>query len=434
MSMNIADLERYAASFWKPYHTICLSSNHGIGKSSVIKNNLRKVLAKKHKVKLEDVIVIDKRASQLDPGDLIGSSFMVGGQTFNAPPSWIPVHPDDGAWLKERLEKAEREWVPFMQVEGKIYVMFFDEVIRGQPATLQALFEAILDHSVHGIRFPDNCYVACAINGNGALYNSSRQDPAWTDRLLMIEFFPTKKEFLGFMSDEAKEGRIHKAIPAYLYKYQDNIDPDDELIEQNAMENKKGHSRRSWYRWGEALMEGISNLDDLIADVLDHKAGAVEYLEKAATAHVGDAMGQAFAAWVNDEYKSLDVETILNDFSEETRAAIMDMAESNGVSLGGVSEAIVKRLSEYPNAKLPENINQNILKYVQCLPRENVNGFWSLWGKGKTSAQAIAWNKTPARQLVLLSASASGTDTIENWKKTMLKKNPNIVWDSDEYF
>ncbi|MFA5436854.1 MAG: hypothetical protein WC372_12520, partial [Candidatus Neomarinimicrobiota bacterium] len=63
MAMNITESSLYVKHFLTPYHTLCLSANHGVGKSAVVKNVFRKILADKHGIPVEDFAVVDRRAS-----------------------------------------------------------------------------------------------------------------------------------------------------------------------------------------------------------------------------------------------------------------------------------------------------------------------------------------------------------------------------------
>ena len=427
MAMNIAESSLYVKHFLTPYHTLCLSANHGVGKSAVVKNVFRKILADKHGIPVEDFAVVDRRASQLDPSDLIGGTWNVGGQTFNAPPYWLPVHEDDQKWLKERLSAAGREWVPFNT--SKHGILFLDEVIRGTKLTQQALFELIYDHSVHGIRLPDTWYVIAAINGNLDLYDASRQDPAWTDRLVMVEFYPTKGEYLQYMNEEADAGRIHPSVPSFLYKFEDLIDPDDKIIEENAARSVKGFSRRSWYRLGEAVQKAVDSGYDTISITQKDKENI--FLQKAATGHVGDAAAASYSEYVRDEYGTLSAKDILEDFNEITAGKLKGLKASNPLAFGGLNEAIIEELNK--KTKLSEKVEKNILRYLELCPREIITSFWTGWGtkSDKCKAQSTTWNTTAVRMSLLIRASAPDKG-YDNWLASMTKKFPDFDVTSDE--
>ena len=426
MPMNIAELEVYTEFFLKPTHTLCLSSNHGMGKSTIVKRNLRRAIARKVGCQASEVMVIDKRGSQMEPSDVMGTQWMVGGQTYNAPPSWVPVHEDDSKWLSERLKAAGREWVPFNT--AKVGIIFLDEFIRAPKMVQQALFEVLNDHSIHGLKMPDQWFVMCAINGDLDKYDGTRMDPALMDRVILIEFAPTKEEILDYLDGQAEDGLIHSIVPLYLRLFPDHLDPDDVLIEENTAEGKKGHSRRSWERLGEALQEGASKGKDLVEEV---SSGKMErgFMQKVSAGYVGQGMATHFTGFVADDYGTLSPDEILNKFSNATEAKLKALAGRNAVALGGFNDSLVKELSKLP-VKLPKKVSANLLRYLQAVPREVCSGFWKQWQVDK-AAQASAWNVTPKRQALLYKAIASEVG-YNNWLAMELKKNPNFSIDSDE--
>jgi len=428
MSMSIQETLDYVKSFLLPHHTLCLAANHGVGKSSIVKKEMREVLAAKHGVPVEEFMVIDRRASQLDPSDLIGGTWNVGGQTFNAPPYWLPVAEADQQWLSDRLKQAGREWVPFNT--SKYGILFLDEITRGSKIVQQALFELILDQSIHGIHIPDTWYVICAINDNGDLYDTPRQDPAFTDRLVIIKFDPTTKEYMNYLDKAVAAGTTHPAIPSYLYKYPDHIEPDDQQIEENAASSSKGNSKRSWDRLGEALMEGLHNGRDICRETVQDANSF--FLQKLAAAHVGTAMGTSFAEYVRDEFGALSATEILDNFGKITEGKLRSLDSKNPVAFAGLNNALVAELNKRGES-LSEKVQKNILSYLESVPREIVAGFWMEWGQASTqcNAQAQEWNKTPRRMSCVVQA-ATPDKGYDNWLSGMLKRYPDFDIASDK--
>lgn len=427
MAMSIKDFVEYMRFDCTPYHTPCLNSNHGMGKSSVIKTLVRAALAEKHGLDPSEVKVIDKRASQLDVSDLTGGIFNVGGQTYNAPPYWLPIHEEDQAWLKDRLEAAGMTFVPFQN--APLTILFLDEIIRGLMPVQQGFFELINDHALHGIRVPDNCYIISAINGNRDLYHSFNQDPAFTDRLIMLDFAPTLEEFFDHLDKQVEKGLVHPVMPIFLRSFPDKIDPDDDLIQENALKGAKGYCRRAWTRLGESLMEGHRNGRDRVEMAV--QTGEHLPLVKLSQGYVGLGVCEQFASWVASEFKVLSPSEILDKFSEATAAKLKAMIKKNGVSVAGLSDALVAELAKRP-AKLPNKVHANILQYLEIIPREAVVGFWQSWGKKSDScrAQSKDFNTTP-RRTSLLTRSTMPAEAYANWEASIRKTNPGINLDSD---
>jgi MoxR-like ATPase len=395
--MNINELSDFMAIV-PTHHTVMLTANHGVGKSKVVATVIRDVLAKRHGVKPEDVDVIDKRASQLDPGDLTGGIFLVGGQTFNAPPYWLPVHQSSAAWLEDRLKAAGREWVPFKD-NTKVSVLFLDEVNRARPETLQCIFELILDRSLHGIKIPDTCYVMAAVNGDRDTYDVQEQDPAFTDRVVMIPFEPTFDELYTHLDIAVGMELIHEVIPMYLRSRQDKIDPSPKLIKEARDRGDKLFSRRSWYRFGECLSNYAKADNDIVANLASGK-GTLKDLIAVGAGYIGTGDASAFAKYVADEFSVLTPKDILNNYTDAISTRVKKMAKTNASGLAGLQRNLVEELKKLSD-KLPEKIQKNLVRFAEDIPREVRSGFWMAW-HGEKRAQADGWYTSPHRRLLIV--------------------------------
>lgn len=398
MPHNIKELKEFFKVI-PTHHTAMLQANHGVGKSSVVKGPIREVIAERHNVDPSEVKVIDMRASQMDPGDLTGGIFLVGGQTYFAPPSWFPVHPDDSEWLSDRLEKAGREWQPFQT--NKVGILFLDELNRARPETLQCFFELILDRSLNQIRIPDTWYVISAVNSDRDIYNVEEQDPAFTDRVTLIDFDPSFAEWYEYMEGEVNNKKIHEAIVLFTKAKDNKIDPQADLITKARDRGEKIFSRRSWYRLGEAIMSYENSGYDLIQGAVEDSGDAVNDLIRLASSYVGSAVGLDFVTFVRSEYQQLTPKIILEKFTDKVGDMVSKMAARNAVNLAGLSKAITDELNNsYKGKKLPAAVQKNITKFLQALPREARSGFWSEWRK-EDKSQADAWYNTNLRKRVI---------------------------------
>lgn len=419
--MNIKQLENFVANFLPISHTLVLEANHGVGKSEIIRNNIRAVIAKKHGVPVEEVDVIDRRAAQMDPADLIGGIFLVGGRTFNAPPSWLPVSKDSSEALKGPLESNGMVWTDF--VTAKYGILFVDELNRASPHTRQAFFELTLDRSLHGVKIPDTWYIMAAINGNGDLYEVPEIEPAAQDRQVTVKFQPSFEELFQYFDSSVEDGKIHGSVVAYIKQFEDCIDPSDDIIEKSTAEGTKTFSRRSWYRLGQSLVEFEKNSGQDILDTVTTRDG-FNIIRAAAESYVGPSQASAFASFVKEEYDVVSPAAILNkmDSSLEKRIRVMAGIDDNGdlidfapgadksnvPALSGIANALYYELAKIKSTPLTKKQHRNITKFLYCLPREVVSGFWNNWAsdgdKGEpadaTRAQALAWHTTPLRRNV----------------------------------
>lgn len=422
MGMNIQELTEFV-EFDMPFtHTLCLQSNHGMGKSTIVNRNFRRAVARRFKVSVDEVMVVDKRGSQMEPTDVIGTSWMVGGQTYNAPPAWAPIHAEDQSWLKSALEKAGREWSPFTTAD--VGILFLDELLHADRHVLHAFFEILNEHKMNGLRFPDKWLVVCAMNGDLTRYDGTHMSPALIDRLIMIDFEPSQEEYLQYLEERVSEGEIPGSVPAFLRINKHLIDPDEATIDASAAEGKKIHGRRSWDRLGEMLTLGASNGRDLQEQTIRTQESTK--LTKWSSGYVGLAAAGAFSSFVRDEYGALGPEEIVEKFTDTTRAKLLDLFARNPVAAGGLNESVIKHLGGLKK-ELPENVQKNITKYLRTLPREAASAFWKGWcsHSTKTRAQAEAWHTVPSTQYTIMSAVAPA-QTTEAWVQKMLSVNPRF--------
>jgi hypothetical protein len=428
MSMNIKELTTYVEFMLPSRHTLCLESNPAMGKSTVVFNSLRKAIARRMKCSSEEVMVVDKRGSQMEGSDLVGGQWMVGGQTFNAPPSWVPVRQDDSQWLGEHLRKAGYSWEPF--TNAKVGILFLDELLHANKMVLAAFFEILNDHAVHGIHLPDEWFVICAMNGDLDRYDGTRMSPALLSRLIMIKFEPSHEEYLEYLAERVKSGEIHGIIPAFLHLNKHLIDPDNNLIDEATAEGVKTFDRRSWDRLGESLILGCQNGMDLIDKTVKTQEGL--FLQKVTEGYVGPATAGVFVTFVRDEFGTLGVEEILYRFTATTEDKIKALGLRNPAAMGGLNTQVVERLAEHKGKLTPE-IEKNILGYFKSLPREAASAFWKLWSShsNKTRAQSLAWHVTPVRQSAVL-LSIVNDKAHAQWVATNLSKYPGFSTESDE--
>lgn len=417
--MNIAQLEYYFKTYHCIGHTLNLQANHGVGKSEVVRVNLRRAVAEKHGCKVEEVLVIDKRAAQLDPADLSGGIFEVGGRTYNAPPSWLPVHPDFIAEITKPLALNGKKFTDFIDEKYKYIILFLDEINRAQTYVKQALFELKLDRSLHGVKLPDNCYVIAAENGDQNLYDVSEAEPADKDREVLINFLPSVEEWFAYMDEMVLAKKTHNAVRMFITKHEEMLDPSDKDIEAAMNDNTTTFSRRSWFRSGQVLVQAETTSGQDIHSLAKSDSG-FEMLQGALAGHIGEAVAAQFANFIREEYKTLSPKEILNGWNKEMKARVTEMADidsptNNIPAVSGLADAVVEECVKV-SGLLNTKQQKNILAFLECTGPEIISGFYQEWNK-KDTAQATDWYTTPRRRLLVTKASSA----IEVFEETLRK-------------
>ena len=150
---------------------------HGIGKSQIIKQ-----YAEENKMEL-----VELRLGQLEPMDLIG----------------LPEKTKDGKtmWLKP-------SWFP----ERGNGILFLDEINRGHPDVIQAIFQLVLDRQMFTHKLPDNWKVICAANYADSQYSVNDIDPALMDRFFHINLDFNKSSWLDWAKGKITSVKIVKLV------------------------------------------------------------------------------------------------------------------------------------------------------------------------------------------------------------------------------
>ena len=148
---------------------VLLRGRHGIGKSTVVyqfadKNNLE---------------VVERRASQMTEGDLVGLPTIEDNSTTFNPPDWFKAACD------------------------RPVVLFLDEVDRATLEVRQGIFELTDSRKLNGHNLHPDTLVFAAVNGgeHGSQYQVGEMDPAELDRWTVFDIDPTVEDWLSWASD-----------------------------------------------------------------------------------------------------------------------------------------------------------------------------------------------------------------------------------------
>lgn len=170
----------------KSKHSTFICSEHGVGKSSIV----RQVAAK------NGYKVIDFRVSQVESIDVAGMYYPTNLNGVTAIENLAPTYYQD--MVASALANAG---------ESKI-CLFFDEINMGRRETMNACFEMVLDRTVKGKRMPDDVIIICAGNPETDDYDTTTMSESLKDRLVHVYLSADRNDFISW----ASQNEIHRDI------------------------------------------------------------------------------------------------------------------------------------------------------------------------------------------------------------------------------
>jgi hypothetical protein len=298
---------------------VLLRGRHGIGKSQVV-FQLGEQL---------DLPVIDRRASQMTEGDLLGLPKVEGNVTTWLAPEW--------------LHNACNEPC----------VLFLDEVDRATMEVRQGIFELCDSRKIAGYTLhPDTLIFACVNGGeHGAQYQVGEMDPAELDRYTCFDVQPTVEDWLDWA-----DGNVASEIWDFINQNHQHLEHTDEYEP-----NKVYPSRRSWVR-----------LSDALRSMGDIKQSPVLY--HLASSFIGFEGAVAFNDFVANYKKIVTVENILDEGK-------IDL--TNEFKINDHNALIEKfKQSKCFDEQLTKEQLKNVAEYMVTLPSEIGMSFWTVIASG----------------------------------------------------
>ena len=314
---------------------VLLRGRHGIGKSEVVYQFAQEV----------KLPVIERRASQMTEGDLVGLPSTDGNCTRFNPPDWFKAACDQPALL------------------------FLDEVDRATTEVRQGIFELTDSRKLNGHYLHKDTIVFAAVNGgeHAAQYQVGEMDPAELDRWTVFDIEPTIEDWL----DWGKEN-VDSVIWDFVNQNRQHLEHTSEFEP-----NKVYPSRRSWDRFNKSAASG---------EVLSN---ASETLYQLAAAFVGFEAAVAFNDFVREYERQVTVEDILDngaidktsDFEINDHTAMVDKLEASGAFAD----------------VLTDNRVTNLASYFVTLPSEVAMKLWTVVGNCGQQDNVIALHKATAK-------------------------------------
>jgi hypothetical protein len=317
---------------------VLMRGRHGIGKSQVV-YQLAKTM---------NLPVVERRASQMTEGDLVGLPVVSGNSTKWNPPDWFKYACDNAC------------------------VLFFDEVDRATTEVRQGLFELTDSRKLNGHKLHKDTVIFAAVNGgkHGANYSVADMDPAELDRYSVFDLEPTVEDWLTW----AKE-RMASEVYDFIFQNPKHLEHNSDIEP-----NKVYPSRRSWDRLNKTL-----NLSNIL------ERGASPELYTITSAFVGMEAAVAFNDFVQNYNKQVTVEDLLtgkifknfDKIDVNTHNGIIEKLNDSGKLASLLDNTEIGNLAEY-FVRLPSELAMTLLKKISAASEANGVAFhgWGTTSKG----------------------------------------------------
>lgn len=308
MAIDFKSFNKTAPLILNSKFPVLLRGRHGVGKSQVI-YQVAKTLR---------LPVVERRASQMTEGDLLG----------------IPS--PDGISINGEQASKFRPFDWLVQACTEPVVLFFDEIDRATIEVRQGIFELTDSRKLAGWHLHEGTVICAAINGgdHGSQYQVGEMDPAELDRWATFDIEPTVEDWLDWAKDNVDEliwdfinhNRAH-------LEHLSDFEP-----------NKVYPSRRSWDRLNATLQDA-----GLFADPTSSS------LFNLASVFVGFEAAVSLCDFVKKHRHIVTVQDILDDgnleltedFGINDHSAMVEKMEASGAFNELLSKVNLTNLSAY---------------------------------------------------------------------------------------
>jgi len=355
MAVDFKTFRNVAPHVIAVHKPVLLRGRHGVGKSEVVYQIASDI----------NLPVVERRASQMTEGDLIGLPKTDGDVTSFCPPDW------------------------FQEPCDKPVVLFFDEVDRAVTEVRQGLFELTDSRKLFGKAIHPDTVIVAAVNGgeHGSQYQVGEMDPAELDRWTVFDVEPSVEDWLNWGKDN-----VDGLVWDFINQNRSHLEHGEDYEP-----NKVYPSRRSWKRLNDCLL----NAGMLAADNTD--TAGVYHLS---AAFVGMEAAVAFNDFAQNYERQVTLEMILDDGQVSKTADF------------GINEhcALIEKMEASDTFKdsLDDNQIQNLADYFVMLPSEAAMKLWTVLGKGDNTnviglhkATSSDGTKVSARMVQMLTGKDS---------------------------
>jgi hypothetical protein len=294
---------------------------HGIGKSQAVRQ-----LATHF-----DMPMIDLRLGQTTEGDLIGilddDDVVVNGfksVSFRRP-----------KWLLGCIETPT--------------LIHFDEINRGSPEVLQAVFQLILDREIWGLKIHPECRIFASINAS-AEYQVNEMDPALRDRFFIVDLEPTTEDWLDWAA-----GKIDPGLIDFVRQNPQHLE-----CREHVESDRITPSRRSWERVNHALAT---------AGVIDKPTDTLFY--PLCMGLIGPEAAIALTEFIKKYDRQISAEDVLDNWNLAVKKKVKEAPQEQ---LNGVVEKVCDHADK---GVWSQKQVDNAFKFMKVLPGELVISFWT---------------------------------------------------------
>ena len=307
---------------------VLVRGRHGIGKSTVVYQIAEQ----------RGLPVIERRASQMTEGDLLGLPKVENGIT-----QWLAPE-----WLHNACNNA--------------VVLFLDEVDRATLEVRQGIFELCDSRKIAGKELhPDTIIFACVNGGDhGSQYQVGEMDPAELDRYTVFDVEPTVEDWLVW-----GKGNVATEIWDFINHNHTHLEHNDDYEP-----NKVYPSRRSWERLSQTLKGMGSPIENS------------NTLYQVSCAFIGFEGAVAFNDFMKNYERQVSVENILDE-------GRMDLVADWKIN---DHNAMIEKFKakEVFNERLSDNRLQNLANYFVTLPSEIAMTLWQVMGTTEFATYNVA--------------------------------------------
>jgi len=330
MAVDFATFVKVAPLVAKVKKPILLRGRHGVGKSCVVYQTAAEL----------GLPVVERRASQMTEGDLVGLPVIEGNCTKFNPPDWFKTACEEGV------------------------VLFLDEVDRATIEVRQGIFELTDSRKLNGHVLHPETLVFAAVNGgeHGEQYQVGEMDPAELDRWTVFDVEPTVEDWLTWAN-----GKVSKVIWDFINQNRNHLEHVGEFEP-----NKVYPSRRSWDRLNECV-EAAQFLTD------ENRKESLGMIYELTTAFVGFEAAVAFRDFC-EKYES---QVLVSDILEKGEFEKIENFTINDHS------ALVEKMEAQGTFEeiLPEEQIQNLVDYFVKLPSEVAMKLFTVIGNAGENGQ-----------------------------------------------